>query len=257
MRHKMTARAALGACAIGVASAGAHSQETITIVSGQVGGAPADVGSVTTGGAYTPGPDDGGFDDSITVLPGGTGPMTLTGFTGADFAGAQSGASARTIVPHFAPAWIQTIPNAPDARWIHANHGTPTRLGSGSPPTSVLYAVPFSVSTVAPTAASIDIYFAVDDRLGDAANAIEGMYINGVALSGSTGGGRNFESRFTASFDASILNPSGPNYFYLYQYDGGSVGGSIFGGSITVVPAPGAGGLMAIGALGAARRRRR
>jgi hypothetical protein len=184
-----------------------------------------------------------------------------------DFVAARtSGYFAEAIVPHPAPGWIPSLPADPDARWINWNHGVIWTTGSGSPYASVLYAHPFTITSTTVAEASIQLHWAVDDRLGDLngqPNEI-GAYINEIPLDPVFRGGG--PSAVTTANQTGLeqgyqLSP-GLNYLYLYQRDvGQSVSGIIYSGTITIVPEPGTVvmliGAGLIGLLAYARRRRK
>jgi len=133
----------------------------------------------------------------------------------------------------------------------------------------VLYAYRFNVPEPTINSAAIEMYWAVDDILGEytPANANGGpppyfsdpnpigVYINGNLLSSSfSGAGRNPEYSASQSGIEGLLNP-GQNWLYVYQRDaGGAYSGTIFGAHISVnVPEPNSLiGLAVLSTLGAA-----
>ena len=205
----------------------------------------------------------GATDTNITYWTKGiaVSPLSPITFTAADFLKAQgigcSGpdicGSAEVVAPH--PAWIPSLPNAPDARWINWKAG-PSPSFDGSLAASVLYAYRFNVPESTINSAAIEMYWAVDDILGEytAANANGGpgpyfpdpnqigVYINGHAL-GSSFSGAGYASEYFASqsIPAGFLNPGSNNWLYVYQRDAGDgVSGAIFCASISVnVPSSG------------------
>ena len=122
----------------------------------------------------------GATDTNITYWTKGiaVSPLSPITFTAADFLKAQgigcSGpdicGSAEVVAPH--PAWIPSLPSAPNARWINWKND-PLWNNYGSPAASVLYAYRFNVPESTINSAAIEMYWAVDDILGEytAANA--------------------------------------------------------------------------------------
>jgi len=186
-------------------------------------------------------------------------------FTAADFLKAQgigcSGpdicGSAKVVAdfPFASPPWIPSLPHAPNARWINWEVG-PSPSFYGSPAASVLYAYRFNVPEPTINSAAIEMYWAVDDILGEytPANANGGpgpyfpdpnpfgVYINGAPLSSSfSGAGRFPEYSASQSGIEGFLNPGPNNWLYVYQRDaGGAYSGTIFCASISVnVPSSG------------------
>ena len=204
----------------------------------------------------------GATDTNITYWTKGiaVSPLSPITFTAADFLKAQgigcSGpdicGSAKVVAPH--PAWIPSLPSAPNARWINWKND-PLWNNYGSPAASVLYAYRFNVPESTINSAAIEMYWAVDDILGEytAANANGGpgpyfpdpnqigVYINGHALGSSfSGAGRFPEYSASQSGIEGLLKP-GQNWLYVYQRDaGGAYSGTIFCASISVnVPSSG------------------
>ena len=221
--------------------------QSIILRSGQVNGQP---GIIPTQNNI------GDVDDIVTYWTRGTGgslstsPFTMTDFDKArgigctidDFCG-----MAELIVPHPSPTWIPSLPSDADARWINHNHGSiASNTGSGRPATSVLYAVPFTITTNKITSASIDFEWAVDDLLGDSGfsdnNNPIGVYINSPqnALNSSFSGDQNplmGTGQLGTASQGNIEDflVSGLNHLYIYQRDqGGSVSGLIFSANITI-----------------------
>ena len=221
----------------------------------------------------------GQTDTNITywTLGASVNPLSLNPFTAADFAKAQgigcSGldicGSAKVVAPFLPPwVWIPSLPSAPNARWINWQVDLSPSF-YGSPAASVLYAYRFNVPEPTINSAAIEMYWAVDDILGEytPANANGGpppyfsdpnpigVYINGNLLSSSfSGAGRNPEYSASQSGIEGLLNP-GQNWLYVYQRDaGGAYSGTIFGAHISVnVPEPNSLiGLAVLSTLGAA-----
>ena len=195
----------------------------------------------------------GATDSNITYWTKGiaVSPLSPITFTAADFLKAQgigcSGpdicGSAEVVAPH--PAWIPSLPNAPDARWINWKAG-PSPSFDGSLAASVLYAYRFNVPESTINSAAIEMYWAVDDFLGEFLPGFPdpnpiGVYINGKPLSSSfSGAGRFPEYSASQSGIEGLLKP-GQNWLYVYQRDaGGAYSGTIFCASISVnVPSSG------------------
>ena len=237
---------------------------TIFLNSGQVGLNPGTPGQTDTNITY--------WTKGIAVNP-----LSPNLFTPADFLKAQgigcSGldicGSAKVVAPFLPPwVWIPSLPSAPNARWINWQVDLSPSF-YGSPAASVLYAYRFNVPEPTINSAAIEMYWAVDDILGEytPANANGGpppyfsdpnpigVYINGNLLSSSfSGAGRNPEYSASQSGIEGLLNP-GQNWLYVYQRDaGGAYSGTIFGAHISVnVPEPNSLiGLAVLSTLGAA-----
>jgi hypothetical protein len=137
----------------------------------------------------------GGADSQINFLqrPLDTGFGTV--FTPADFAAASAGTAATVINNH--PAWItaasfnaNAATAAVSAQWISNSAIASASFGDNG--SSALYAIEFTITDTIISAASIDFDFAVVNLLGTASPSFgvnEGLFLNGVALSGSTSGG--------------------------------------------------------------------
>lgn len=230
------------ACAITASvTSSAFAVEIVNLRSGWVSGSP---------GAYPQ------FEDDITCWagPGGTA-LSGSAFTAADFNAAATGPLSRVISSASLP-WIATLPADPQARWINS---AAYSNGWGSP-ASVLYAVPFTVTTSSITSATLTVHWAADDTLGGLLAGSDpnqmGVYINGVA---TTIAGGNFASQTSAiNVNVTGLVNTGANTMYFYQRDiGVGVAGLIFSATYTILPTPGTAGLLACGGLAAVSRRRR
>lgn len=229
------------AVAAAAAPAGA---ETIVLRSGQVGGFPG-----------LPGQIDSTITFGNTVL---SGPLSASPFVAADFNAAATN-PAVVIGPHF--LWIPGLTFDPQARWIGTGMYPGTTLGSSS---STLYRVPFTVTTVGITSATISLAWSADDGLGDitwgGANPI-GAYLrdsfgNVTALTPAAGGNFTIESSI---INYNILGAitTGLNELFLYQRDqGGAPSGLIFGAELRILPTPGAAAMLGLGGLVTLRRRR-
>ena len=153
-------------------------------------------------------------------------------FTPTQFAAAQTGPAAfvLTSTPFYIPA-----SDIPGALWI----GTSANAGASTGNTA-LYALSFVLPSV--SSASLTLTYAVDNDLGDT-NA--GIYINGVALPGSTGipcgsgvacgGAFDSVNTYTDSSIGSLL-VSGSNTIYFDAVNLGLEAGLLFSADITYTP---------------------
>jgi hypothetical protein len=175
-----------------------------------------------------------GPDSSITML---VGPQD-TGFnvplTPADFAAASSGPAA-IVVPHH-PAWVPTLAVDPAAQYIstHAIHPN-AHPSIGTILSSALYAVDFEVTSATVDSATLDIYFHVDNQLGDIAN--EGVFVNGIPVANTKGGSFGADYSFLGRDVTSMVHP-GTNTLYVLGVDVGGPSGLQFHVDITVESNP-------------------
>jgi MYXO-CTERM domain-containing protein len=231
-------RGVLAAGLIVFGASAAHADQIITLHSGN--------GSI------------GGADSAISMLVGPPNSAFANAFTATDFAAASTGPAA-TIISRNA-SWLYTPAfSDPSAQWVSTSSGGATE---GS---SALYAIDFTITDAFLTAATLDLTYALDNILGGGPN--QGLFINGVALPGSTNfnsGNYAVESNFVSA-DISSLLTLGTNTLYINVNDVGGPAGLLFHATITTtgsndapVPAPGALGLLGLGlaALGAIHRRR-
>ncbi|HEV8114044.1 MAG TPA: hypothetical protein VGR31_14830 [Planctomycetota bacterium] len=194
----------------------ALANEQLVLRSGQIGGAP---------GAY------GQLDDTITCtyVAGCDLPLAPYRFDSTHFAAASAGVHAVICFPLPPWAWPASLPSDPLAQWI--NWGDTGPHGTTSPG-SVLYAMDFQVTTVGATTCSVNLDWAVDDKLGDPLSTDpnpSGAFINGVSLDSGFGN--------SSSPHAQVGVPvhPGTNTLYLYQRDTGcSDAGLMFSCTITV-----------------------
>ena len=218
-----------------------------------VGNAQAAVISLTSGTGVV-----GATDPNITMLVGSAFGLTAPAFTAADFAAAAAGANAFIVAPH--PQWVAATATMAGAQWVStavngsANLATvPT--GSGN---NALYAISFNLTSVALTSAVLNLTAYADNTLGTVINS--GMFINGVAIAGSTG------ANSTGYLIGSGVNLTNVNilsslkvgvntlYFNVVNTIAGP-SGLLFNASLTTtpsvaaVPAPGVLGLLALGLL--------
>lgn len=139
-------------------------------------------------------------------------------------------------------AWLQSLTSDPDARWIN-HRANPANYCAGQEPRSVLYGVEFYVdSCIAATqAATIDLCWAADDLLGDPSSGPNagphavGVFLNGVPLDPSFGGGGiGVETCASQILPAGLLH-SGPNTLHFYTRDtNAAVSGLLFSGTIEI-----------------------
>jgi hypothetical protein len=199
--------------------------------------------------------------DSITVNSGAGVTFLNSGstttdfsspFSAANFSSAQTGTAAFVLTS--TPFYIPSLPAAPAAKWI----GTNATAGTGAGDTA-LYAISFDVPD-AFTTASLTLDYAVDNELGRS-NA--GIYLNGIALTGSTGiGGFTSQNVYTNSNIGADL-VQGTNWLYFDAVNVGGPAGLIFSANIATstaaTPEPASvlligAGLMAVAALTKRRR---
>ncbi|MBL8991657.1 MAG: hypothetical protein JNJ48_08785 [Phycisphaerae bacterium] len=248
MLFTLSVRSSVVAASALVAFAAQAGAETIILRSGQVSGVPGLPTQV---------------DDSMTFGPfAPTGPLSANPFTAADF-NATTANQAVVVNPY--TSWLATLPFDSQARWVGTGNVTLPFSGNDLGQVStVLYRVPFTVTTVGITSASISIAWACDDTLGDllygGANPV-GAYLrdpfgNVTALTPVAGGGFSFQS-LVLNYNITGAIGTGLNELFLYQRDQGSgISGLIFSAEITVLPSPAAASLLGIAGLAATRRRR-
>ena len=204
----------------------------------------------------------GGADSQVTFAPGPIDTGFSTVFTPGAFSAASTGAAATVINNH--PAWISAAAfnanastAALPAQWISNSPTGGAQFGDNG--SSALYAIEFTITDTLISSASIDFDFAVDNLLGattPSQGANEGLFLKGVALSGSTsGGGFSPVLNFTRT-DIAPLLVTGVNTLYINVTDVGGPAGLIFSTTINIegstavaVPEP---GLIAVFALGLA-----
>ncbi|QDU59151.1 hypothetical protein [Aeoliella mucimassa] len=169
----------------------------------------------------------GSTDSLVTMLEGPADSGFVAAFTAADFASAQSGPSAVVVDNH--PEWIDALSGDPVAQWVSTSDSG-TSEGS-----SALYAIDFELTELF-SDATINLLYAVDNVLGDGVN--QGVFLNGVAVSGDSSGG-NFSAEYNLvrSDIAPLLNV-GTNTLYINATDQGGPSGLIFSATITTTPIP-------------------
>jgi hypothetical protein len=194
----------------------------------------------------------GGTDSAINFLVGPANSGFAAPFTPTDFANASAGAAASIITPN--GAWGASLP---PAQWIGTNPTAGTVEGA-----SALYAIDFTITDTVINSATLSFDYSVDNVLGTGlgSGSDEGLFINSIALAGSSGGDFGSVFNFT-SRDISSLLVTGVNTLFINVTDTGGPSVLLFNATITTagsVPEPA--GLAVIGlglaAMGAIRRRR-
>ena len=137
--------------------------------------------------------------------------------TSGDFAAAQSGTAAYINTPF--TTYVQQLPTDPLAQWV----GTTSGLGGGS----TLYAIPFTVTDTVIGSASLNLGFAVDNRM-------DGVYLNGQPLSDNPVYGDYHSEWYILRSDIAPLIHTGVNWLYLNAADDGDIAGLLFNATITV-----------------------
>jgi hypothetical protein len=157
-------------------------------------------------------------------------PLSGSQFTPADFDGACGGSQAVVLAPF--STWLKNLTDDPLAKWI----GTDLSRG----PASALFCDSFCVvRSACVDSASLELHWAVDDRLGDGDPASapfpnpSGIYLNGNAISSINGGRWNQEK--TASAEVTSFVVPGFNRLQIYDRDiGALVSGVMFSATIKV-----------------------
>ena len=164
-------------------------------------------------------------DPSITFLAGPLNGAFPAAFTPADFTAAQIGT--RALVSPLAGGWLGVLPSAPTARWIATDVVQANQA-------SALFAAAFTVTSPEIVRATVDLYYAMDDFLGDATKP--GLYINGVGIPGTRDatGGAYLNQVSQLEIDVTSSVQTSPNVLYLYLLDTAGAGGISFEARITV-----------------------
>jgi hypothetical protein len=110
---------------------------------------------------------------------------------------------------------------------------------------STLFAMPFNIADSIVASASLEFEFRVDNYLGGDSPVAQGLYLNGIALSGDTrafdpsGAPVFFEGTITRSDIAPLLIPDATNWLYVNVTDRVPGAGILFGATLqTAVPEP-------------------
>lgn len=170
-------------------------------------------------------------DKYVNMLVGPANSAFADVFTLANFTDAKNGSDAFIVAPH--PAWGGGLPDDTISKWISTNSGG---AGEGS---TAMYAISFFVFMPFDSA-SIDLHLKADNELGGGPN--EGVYLNGIALAGTSGFGEfPLETVIARNDIGSILVP-GENTLYINATDVGGPSGLLFRATIEtttgVVPEP-------------------
>jgi len=200
---------------------------TLTLSAFSVSAAQAAVLSLVSGNGVP-----GGLDSQVTMLVGPASTGFAAAFTPADFAGASGGSSA-FIQASTHPAYTTSLPGYAGAQWISTNS---TGGGATGNANSALYAISFNLASVALTSAVLDFSAYVDNQLGDAFN--QGVFVNGVAIAGSSGGSYSGAAFSLTGVDVLSLLHSGVNTLHVDAVNLGGPGGLLFGATLTTTPVP-------------------
>src|SRR5450755_1384592 len=177
----------------------------------------------------------GQLDVGLTYITTGTANSGFANsFTASDFAAAQAGPSAYTKAPLTQGNFPIYVPSLfapyPSAQWVNI-------VTNPLVARTMLYAMPFQLTTTNITSGSLSLKWAVDDSLGDPASSGPnpvGVYLNGQPVpTAISGGGFGFNS---TAFDPNIgpLLQTGQNWIYFYQRDiNAGASGLMFGATIT------------------------
>lgn len=172
----------------------------------------------------------GNPDPQINMWVGaGATALSAAPFTPAEFAAACTGHPAIVINPH--PAWLQQLACDPQARWIGTDPvGTPA---------SALYCQNFTVQTCCIQSAKMNFCWSGDDALGDGIYGgpnLDGVYINGVAVSPSINTGSYAVETQVGGVDVTALLQCGNNQLQIYNRDAAFViSGVIYSATIDIV----------------------
>jgi uncharacterized protein (TIGR03437 family) len=179
----------------------------------------------------------GGRDSAVTFLLGpATGPVGHV-FTASDFSAAQTGPAAFVVTPN--PLWIPSLAADESAKWIGTNPNAGCCSGN-----TALYAVSFQI-TSAFTSATLELFFAVDDGIGDGYGLVTGN--SGIYLNGSPacrGGFTGASQQQSVSCDVSSLLRGGTNWLYIEDGNAEGAAGLLFSATITTADFSGAGLLL-------------
>jgi len=169
----------------------------------------------------------GGRDSAVTFLLG-----PLTGnfghvFTPSDFSAAQTGPAAFILYPGI--LYIASLTADPLAKWIGTNNSA-TTVGN-----TALYAVSFQIPTDI-TSATMELYYAVDDAIGDAVinnGPNTGVYLNGSAVCGSAFAVGFMQQNSVSCGDVTSSLHVGTNWLYIEDGNVAGAAGLLFSATIT------------------------
>lgn len=152
-----------------------------------VSSAQAAVITLRSGDGVTPGtPAAPVLDPNVTML---VGPAIgdFAALTPAQFAQAAVGPAAFVVAPH--PQWITPAASVdPLAHWVSVTaNGSQNLAGNPNGSFSGLYAISFFIADPALSSAVLNLTAYADNVLGSATNS--GMFLNGIAIPGTTGAG--------------------------------------------------------------------
>lgn len=140
-------------------------------------------------------------------------------FTATDFQSARSGPNA-VVLTSIAGGWPTTLPSDPTPRWINSPANS-----------TALYAIDFT-PTGTWTSARFAIEFVADDYLGvpgsATTTAVDGIYVNGVAVPYSAGIGNYYQATVYETLDIAPHLVAGTNTLYLYLNNTGGRAGLLF-----------------------------
>ncbi|HYE01775.1 MAG TPA: hypothetical protein VD963_00930 [Phycisphaerales bacterium] len=148
-------------------------------------------------------------------------------FSAAHFAAARNGPSAIAVEPIW---WIPGLPDDPAAGWMSVD--------VDSTPNSALYAHDFVVASPQIACARLELWYAVDDHLGD--TGVPGLYLNGAPVPGAPERAANFMQQYHFSADVTGLLAPGLNTFFFHQLDAYDVvAGAVYSARLVIDAAPG------------------
>ena len=151
-------------------------------------------------------------------------------FTTVDFANACEGNSAVVVSAY--PGWLGQLLCDPQAQWVGIN--------SSRSPHSALYCQSFDVQTCCVETAYLTFCWATDDVLGDPSGYgpnVDGVYLNGVAVSPSIHGGTFGTESQSGAIDVTSLVQCGTNELQIYNRDTSSTAsGVIYSATLEINP---------------------
>jgi len=177
----------------------------------------------------------GGTDGAITFLLGPPSGDFGHTFTADDFSSAQTGPAAFIVDPN--PLWMSSLTADESAKWIGTNADAGCCAGN-----TALYAVSFEI-TNAFTSATLELFYAVDDAIGDTVinnGPNTGIYLNGSAACGGAFA-IGFSEQHWVSCDVSSLMRVGTNWLYIEDGNVEGSAGLLFSATIIAINLSGAG----------------